>query len=138
MNTLRLLACAALIAGAGAGTGMAAGNLTGSATLIKIDMTADKKFSTTSIQMETGKSYNLEITKVAGDEWQFRAPDLFSNSYIFQVAIDGKEIKTRHIDYLEFDNIGTVSITLVPNRIGVFKYWVAGQEATMTGTITVK
>ncbi len=119
------------------GPATAAGNLTTGATAVKIDMTANK-FSTTAIEMETGKAYNLQVTKVAGGEYQFRAPDLFSNSYIFQIAIDGKEIKTRHIDYLEFDDTGTISITIVPNRIGAFKYWVTGQEATMTGTITVK
>jgi hypothetical protein len=120
------------------GSAMAAGNLTGNATTIKIDMTPDKKFSTTAIQMETGKAYVLAINKVGGDEWRFMAPDLFNNSYIFQIAIDGKEIKTRHIEFLEFDDNGTIEITLVPNRIGVFKYWVAGQEATMTGTITIR
>ncbi|MSP20295.1 MAG: hypothetical protein EXQ93_01945 [Alphaproteobacteria bacterium] len=119
------------------GPATAAGNLTTGATTIKIDMTANK-FSTTAIEMETGKSYNLAITKVAGGEYQFRAPDLFSNSYIYQIAIDGKEIKTRHIDFLEFDDPGTITVNLVPNRIGAFKFWVVGQEATMTGTITVK
>ena len=88
-------AAVALLAASVAGSALAAGNLTSGATLIKINMTPDRKFSTTSIEMETGKAYNLEITKVAGDEWQFRAPDLFSNSYIFQVVVDGKEIKTR-------------------------------------------
>ncbi len=131
-------AAVALLAASVAGSALAAGNLTSGATLIKIDMTPDRKFSTTSIEMETGKAYNLEITKVAGDEWQFRAPDLFSNSYIFQVVVDGKEIKTRHIDFLEFDDEGTIRIRLVPNRIGVFKYWVPGQEATMIGTITIR
>ncbi len=138
MQIIRMIAAAAIATASAVGPALAAGNLTGGATVIKIDMTPDKKFSTTAIQMETGKAYNLQVTKVAGDEWQFRAPDLFSNSYVFQIAIDGKEIKTRHVDFLEFDDNGTIAITLVPNRIGVFKYWVAGQEATMSGTITVR
>ncbi|MSO70688.1 MAG: hypothetical protein EXQ88_01515 [Alphaproteobacteria bacterium] len=138
MNIMRWIAAATIATATAIGSAMAAGNLTGGATPIKIDMTVDKKFSTTSIQMETGKAYLLEITKVAGDEWRFMAPDLFNNSYIYQIAISGKEIKTRHIDFLEFDDPGTIAITLVPNRVGVFKFWVPGQEATMTGTITVK
>ncbi len=138
MLCVRELSAAALLVGGMSGPVLAAGNLTGSATAIKVEMTADKKFSTTNVQMETGKAYSLQVTKVAGGEWQFRAPDLFSNSYIFQISVDGKEIKTRHIDFLEFDDAGTIAITLVPNRIGVFKYWVPGEEATMSGTITVK
>lgn len=138
MNIMRWIAAVAVASTSVLGSAMAAGNLTSGATPVKIDFTADKKFSTTSVQMETGKAYVLEITKVSGDEWRFMAPDLFNNSYIFQVSIDGKEIKTRHIEFLEFDDPGTVAITLVPNRVGVFKFWVPGQEATMTGTITVK
>jgi hypothetical protein len=117
---------------------LAAGNLTTGATAVKIDMTPDKKFSTNAVEMETGKAYNLQINKVGGGEWRFNAPDLFNNSYIFQIAIDGKEIKTRDIDFLEFDDTGVIAITLVPNRIGAFKFWVTGEEATMTGTFTVK
>lgn len=127
-----------LAAGAVATPALSAGNLTTGATVVRINMTPDKKFSTTAIEMETGKGYNLDITKVGGGEWRFNAPDLFNNSYIFQIAIDGKEVKTRHIDFLEFDDPGTIRITLVPNRIGAFKYWVTGEEATMSGTITVK
>ena len=137
MKLVRTLAAAVLVGGF-ATSAMAAGNLTTGATAVKIDMTPDKKFSKTAIEMETGKAYNLQITKVGGGEWQFRAPDLFSNSYIYQIAIDDKEIKTRHIDWLEFDGTGTISITLVPNRIGAFKFWVPGEEGTMSGTITVK
>jgi hypothetical protein len=137
MKFVRNAAAVGLVAIGLAGSATAAGNLTTGATVIKIDM-AGNKFSTTAIEMETGKAYNLQITKVAGGEFQFRAPDLFNNSYIYQVVIDGKEIKTRHIDFLEFDDTGTIRVHLVPNRIGAFKYWVTGQEATMTGTITVK
>ncbi len=137
MKFSRSIIAAGLLALGLVGPATAAGNLTTGATVIKIDMAANK-FSTTAIEMETGKAYNLDITKVAGGEYQFRAPDLFSNSYIFQIAVDGKEIKTRHIDFLEFDDAGTIRVNLVPNRIGSFKFWVTGQEATMTGTITVK
>ena len=137
MKLVRTLAAAVVVGGFASGA-MAAGNLTTGATVVKIDMTPDKKFSTTAIEMETGKSYNLDITKVGGGEWRFNAPDLFNNSYIYQIAIDGKEIKTRHIDFLEFDDTGTIRINLVPNRIGAFKYWVTGEEGTMSGTITVK
>ena len=127
MKLVRTLAAALVLSGAATG-----------ATVVKIDMLPDKKFSTNAIEMETGKSYNLDITKVGGGEWRFNAPDLFNNSYIYQIAIDGKEIKTRHIDFLEYDDTGTIRINLVPNRIGAFKYWVTGEEGTMTGTITVK
>lgn len=137
MNKAYSIAAAGLLALGLVGPATAAGNLTTGATTIKIDMTANK-FSTTAIEMETGKAYVLSVTKVAGGEYQFFAPDLFSNSYVYQIAIDGKEIKTRHIDWLEFDDTGTIAITLVPNRIGAFKYYVKGQEATMTGTATVK
>src|SRR4051812_23405561 len=130
MKLVRMLAATVVVSGMATGA-LAAGNLTTGATTIKIDMTADKKFSATEIQMETGKAYNLAITKVAGGELQFFAPDLFGNSYIYQIAIEGREIKTRMIDWLEFDEAGTVTVTLVPNRIGAFKYYVKGQEATM-------
>jgi hypothetical protein len=138
VNITRWVAAPAIAILTTIGAAWAAGNLTSGATVIKIDMTADKKFSVTSIQMETGKAYTLEITKVAGDEYQFRAPDLFSNSYIQQIAINRKEVHTHVIDWLEFDDPGTMSVTLVPNRVGVFKYWVSRQEETMSGTITVK
>lgn len=138
MRFVRSILAAACVAGLGAPSALAAGNLTTGATVVKIDMTPDKKFSTSAIEMETGKGYNVDITKVGGGEWRFYAPDLFSNSYIFQVVVNGKEIKTRHIDFLEYDDNGTIRVSLVPNRIGSFKYWVAGEEATMTGTITVK
>lgn len=138
MKFVRIAAAALLLSGSAATGVLAAGNLTTGATVVKINMTPDKKFSTNAVEMETGKAYNLQITKVGGGEWRFNAPDLFNNSYIFQIAIDGKEIKTRHIDYLEFDDTGTIAITLVPNRIGAFKYWVTGEETGMTGTATVK
>jgi hypothetical protein len=138
MRFVRSILAAALITGMSVSSALAAGNLTTGATVVRLDMTPDKKFSTTAIEMETGKAYNLDITKVGGGEWQFRAPDLFSNSYVYQIVVDGKEIKTRHVDFLEFDNTGTIRINLVPNRIGSFKFWVPGEEGTMTGTITVK
>jgi hypothetical protein len=138
MKTVRNLAIASMVAVGLAGPAGAAGNLTTGATTIKIDMTPDKKFSTTAIEMETGKSYNLAITQLGTSEMQFHAPDLFGNSYIFQVVVEGKEIKTSGVRFLEFDEGGTITINLVPVRIGSFKYYVLGQEGTMTGTVTVK
>jgi hypothetical protein len=138
MKTVRNLAVASLVAIGLVGPAGAAGNLTTGATQVKIDLTPDKKFSTTAIEMETGKSYQLSITQLGTSEMQFHAPDLFGNSYIFQVVVDGKEIKTSGVRFLEFDEGGTIRIDLVPIRIGAFKYWVQGQEGTMSGTVTVK
>lgn len=138
MRFVRSILAAAFVAGISATSALAAGNLNTGATVVKIDMTADKKFSTNAIEMETGKGYNVDITKIGGGEYKFYAPDLFNNSYIFQIVIAGKEIKTRDIDFLEYDDAGTIRVSLVPNRIGSFKYWVAGEEGTMSGTITVK
>ncbi|MBM3506858.1 MAG: hypothetical protein FJX64_03865 [Alphaproteobacteria bacterium] len=138
MTLVRNLALAGLVAVGLAGPAGAAGNLTTGATTIKIDLTPDKKFSTTAIEMETGKAYNLDITQRGTTEMQFHAPDLFGNSYIFQIVIEGKEIKPTGLRFLEFDEGGTIRVHLVPIRIGAFKYWVQGQEATMTGTVTVK
>lgn len=138
MKLARTLVLACMVAVGVAGSAGAAGNLTTGAVAIKIDMTPDKKFSTTAIEMETGKSYNLDITQLGTTEMQFHAPDLFGNSYIFQVVVDGKEIKTNGVRFLEFDEAGTIRLNIVPIRIGSFKYYVLGQEGTMTGTVTVK
>ena len=101
-------------------------------------MTADKKFSTTNIELETGKGYNFDITKTSGGEWQFRAPDFFNTIYVWMIVVNDLEIKAHMVDFLEFDGTGTIRINFTPTRTGVFKYWVPGNEATMTGTITVK
>ncbi len=138
MKLARALAVAGMVVVGLAGSAGAAGNLTTGAKTIKIDLTADKKFSTTAIEMETGKGYNLDITQIGTTEMQFHAPDLFGNSYIFQVVVDGKEIKPSGLRFLEFDAAGTIRVQLVPVRIGSFKYYVLGQEGTMTGTVTVK
>src|SRR3989338_6347959 len=106
MQFVRKVAVAGMLAVGLVGPAGAAGNLTTGATTIKIDMTPDKKFSTTAIEMETGKAYNLDITQLGTTELQFHAPDLFGNSYIFQVVVDGKEIKTAGVRFLEFDESG--------------------------------
>lgn len=118
---------------------------------VVIQITPDRRLSTASVELEVGRSYNLDITRVPSTppepdlDVQFRSPDFFNACFILQAKVAGLEVKTRHIDYLEFDAPGTIRVSLIPSKAGTFSFWVpekkGGQIDTAgeaKGTFTVR
>lgn len=111
--------------------------------IIPIDIAPNYTFTPTVIEMVIGKSYRLDITRLGGDtdggrNNQLHAPVFFQNCFILLARIAGVEIKTRTIDYLEFDVPGTISVVVVPTRTGAFPFWVSGTAAMNQGVIIVR
>ena len=118
---------------------VAKGNLATRPTELKLTLNGDMTMSAKEFKIETGKYYRLVVESKNGDEPRFMAPDLWNNSWVNQIAINGIEIHTAKTLEIEFDKDGTVEILFVPIRTGKFKFWVRGQEARgMVGEFIVE
>lgn len=113
------------------------------ATLVKIAIAPDHTFSPTVVEMEMGKGYRVEVTRLpgadeAGRNNQFRAPEFFQSVFFYEAKVASLEVKTRTLDFVEFDVPGSAILTLVPTRAGTFPFWVSGSEAMLKGAFVVK
>lgn len=111
-------------------------------TVIPIDIAPNFSLTPTVVEMMIGQGYRLDITRHGGDDGgrnnQFHAPVFFQNAYVLLAKIAGVEIKTRTVDYLEFDVPGTISLVLVPTRIGAFPFWISGTAAMHQSVFIVR
>lgn len=126
-----------------AGGGKPVTKLYQNATPLKVDIAPDHTFAPAVMEMEMGKAYRIDITRLpgadeAGRNNQFHAPEFFQSAFVYEAKVVGLEVKTRTLDYVEFDEPGTVRLTLVPTRVGTFPFWVSGSREVMQGTIAVR
>lgn len=132
----RALASTAGILGAAGGlrltgSARAAGNFASNPITLpelKID-TRNLAYSQDSYELETGKYYFWTITSDGEeDDIAFTAPELFRNSWINQIVIDGLEVHANAFHQIEFDDAGSQQIQFVPIRPGRFDFWTPGYE----------
>jgi len=92
------------------------------------------------IEMESGKSYRLDVTSNGGKEYKFMAPEFFRYVWINQIVVNHLEIHAYGPPHhIEFDDAGTISLEFVTIRPGKYDWWIDGlKEKGMFGTLTVK
>jgi uncharacterized cupredoxin-like copper-binding protein len=138
-NRRKIIAGLAAVAALSPMAAVAKGNLATRPTEIKLKLNGDLSMSAKEFKIETGKYYRLVVESQGGDEFRFMAPDLWNNSWVNQIAINGIEIHTAKTLEIEFDKDGAVEILFVPIRTGKFKFWIRGQEARgMAGEFVVE
>jgi len=104
-----------------------------------LELKGDGTMSQAEYHIETGKYYRLDITSDGKEEMAWFAPELFRNSWVNQVVVNGLEIKAFGFYSLEFDDAGTFRIMFLPIRPGTYPFWVAGfEDKGMTGAFIVK
>ena len=117
-----LLAVLCLLFGAPA---LAAGNLAKRAErLPELALDATKGFSVKEYRLETGKYYRWRIVSDGREDYTLLAPELFRNSWIDQVSIEDKEVKTQGLYAVEFDDDGAIDIWFLPVRPGTYEFFV--------------
>ena len=118
---------------------MAAGNIAARPDDIAIVMKDDLSLSTKEIKLETGKYYRLTVRNVGTEEFQFRADELWRNSFINEIKIGDLEVHPLGLHDIEFDDEGEILIFFVPLRPGDYEFWVDGQrERGMLGKFIVR
>ncbi len=100
---------------------------------------SDYEMSLKTINLETGKSYRLEISSMGFKEYEFEAEDFFKNIWIRKIEVEGIEIKVPTINEIEFERDGEIEINFVPIRTGVFKFEIEGlQNKGMVGKFVIE
>ena len=134
-----LLGIAAAAGAVSSGAAQAKGNLASKPTELKLSLKGDLAMEPKEFRLETGKYYKLAIDCAGGDEFHWMAPELFTNSWVYQVVISGIEVHNVKSPEIEFDKDGTAIVYFVPVRTGRFKYYVRGhEERGMSGTMFVE
>lgn len=92
------------------------------------------------IEMESGKSYRLQIKSNGGKEYAFHAPEFFRNLWLNQIVINHLEVHMNGApDHLEFDDEGTIALEFVTIRPGTYNWSIKGfEDKGMTGQFVVK
>ena len=122
-----LLAVLCLLFGAPA---LAAGNLAKRAErLPELALDATKGFSVKEYRLETGKYYRWRIVSDGREDYTLLAPELFRNSWIDQVSIEDKEVKTQGLYAVEFDDDGAIDIWFLPVRPGTYEFFVENLQS---------
>ena len=88
--------------------------------ILKSDLT----ISQSEYMLETGKYYRLHISSDGEEGFAWMAAELFRNSWVDQIAVNGLKVKSYGTYSLEFDDAST----FVPIRPGRYDFWVDGYE----------
>ena len=100
---------------------------------------SDYDMSQKIFNMETGKSYRLEITSMGFKEYELEAEDFFRNIWIRSIEIDGIELDAPVINEIEFEREGEIEIKFVPIRPGEYDFEIERlQSKGMVGKFIVK
>lgn len=90
-------------------------------------------------ELETGKSYQLEISSTGKKECAFQSPGLFTNIFLRKVEAGDAEIKAMALTELEFEEEGEAEIFFVPIKPGTYVWYCKGmEERGMKGEFIVK
>ena len=120
--------------------GMAEGSLTKApATKVQLDITGKPgTVANNTIDIETGKLYNLVVTSDGGDEVSITAPDLLNSIYLNQINVNDAEIRmwgsTFKVLEVGENQPNHVEMTFVAVKPGDFPFLLNGK---MGGTFHV-
>lgn len=89
---------------------------------------AAKGFSVKEYIVQSGVYYRWRIESDGLEEYKLVAPDLFNESWIDQVVVEGLEVKPLGLRAVEFDDAGVMDIWFVPVRPGIYEFAVEGLE----------
>jgi hypothetical protein len=125
-----LIAMIVLFAGLAPLPAVAEGDLAKRAERLEpLQIKASSGFSVRQYRAKTGQFYRWRIESDGGEEYELVAPELFRNSWIQQVSIDGREVKASGLYSVEFDSKGPIDVWFVPIRPGTFEYSVKRLES---------
>ncbi len=131
--TIRLRAVIAVVFGLALAPGSdaaAAGNLLKRAERLEaLELNAGTGFSIKAYDLETGVYYRWRIVSDGREEYRLMAPELFRNSWIDRVSIEGKEVKPLGLHAVEFDDEGEIDIWFVPIRPGDYRFYIESLES---------
>ena len=120
----------------------AEGDLTIRSKKLELKLGSDKsdyEMSQKTFNLETGKSYRLEISSMGFKEYEFEAEDFFKNIWIRSIEIEGVELQAPVIQEIEFEREGEIEIKFVPIRPGNFEFEIEGlQNKGMVGSFIIK
>ena len=120
----------------------AEGDLTIRSKKLELKLGSDKsdyEMSQKTFNLETGKSYRLEISSMGFKEYEFEAEDFFKNIWIRSIEIEGVELQAPVIPEIEFEREGEIEIKFVPIRPGNFEFEIEGlQNKGMVGSFIIK
>jgi hypothetical protein len=91
----------------------------------------------TKLTLQSGKYYEWEITSDGSQELALAGAGFFRAIWIDEIVIQGIEIRPLGVDSLEFDEAGTVEISFLAIKPGVYSFGVPGIEY-QTLEITIK
>ncbi|WAC26968.1 copper-binding protein [Ancylobacter sp. SL191] len=90
-------------------------------------------------ELETGKSYQLEVSSTGKKECAWQSPGLFQSIFLRKVEAGDMEIKAMTLTELEFEEEGEAEIFFVPIKPGTFAWYCKGmEERGMKGEFIVK
>ena len=120
----------------------AEGDLTIRSKKLELKLGSDKsdyEMSQKTFNLETGKSYRLEISSMGFKEYEFEAEDFFKNIWIRSIEIEGVELQAPVLQEIEFEREGEIEIKFVPIRPGNFEFEIEGlQNKGMVGNFIIK
>ena len=126
---MRSAVIAAVCALALFGDALAAGNLTKRAKRLEsLELNAGSGFSIKAYDLETGVYYRWRIVSDGREEYRLLAPELFRNSWIDRVSIEGHEVEPMGLYAVEFDDEGEIDIWFVPIRPGDYRFYIEALE----------
>jgi plastocyanin len=102
---------------------------------------AESEFAMTpkEYHLEAGTYYRWKVTSSGRREYNIVAPELWRNSWIYQVKVGDMEIKVPALDELDFDGPGDEEVYFVPINPGTYEFRSRGLEARgMVGKIVVE
>jgi len=80
------------------------------------------------LELKSGTYYEIEITADGSQELALAGSAFFRAIWIDEIVINGIEIRPLGVDSLEFDEAGTVEISFLAIKPGIFTFGVPGSE----------
>lgn len=81
------------------------------------------------LTLQSGKYYEWEITSDGSQELALAGAGFLRAIWIDEIVIQGIEIRPLGVDSLEFDEEGTVEISFLAIKPGIYKFGVPGIES---------
>ena len=104
-----------------------------------LSIAAGSGCSVRSYEVESGTYYRWRIESDGLEEYKLLAPELFRESWIDQVVIDGLEVKPHGLHAVEFDEEGSLDVWFLPVRPGTYRYWVESlDDPSFSGEMVVR
>ncbi|MCH8952868.1 MAG: hypothetical protein IID49_12190 [Proteobacteria bacterium] len=129
MRAMAIIAAACALTLAPLAEAPAAGNLTRRAERLEpLELNAGSGFSIKSYDLETGVYYRWRIVGDGREEYRLVAPELFRNSWIDRVSIEGHEVVPAGLHAVAFDGEGEIDIWFVPIRPGDYRFYIETLE----------